>query len=110
MNYDQYVREKITSLRMEHNLSEYQLSTKIGKCKTYIQAISSGKSLPSFDAFFDICEYFDLTPAEFFTNSKLTAQQRRILRQVETLSPADLDLIEQLINRLSGDPIEGSTR
>lgn len=108
MDYEQYLREKITSLRIEQNLSEYQLSTEIGRCKTYIQAISSGKSLPSFESFFDICEYFGLTPAEFFIPSDITTQQRRILRLVETLSSTDLDLVEQLIERLSSDTSERS--
>lgn len=49
MDYAQFVRNRITSLRLEKGISEYQLSYELGKCKTYIQAISSGKSLPSFD-------------------------------------------------------------
>lgn len=100
MNYALYLREKITSLRLERNISEYQLSTELGKCKTYIQAISSGKSLPSFDAFFDLCEYFELTPAEFFTASAPTKQQRHIQHNLSRLSPEDTALLVQVLDRL----------
>lgn len=100
MNYEQYLREKITSLRLERNISEYHLSTELGKCKTYIQAITSGKSLPSFDAFFDLCEYFNLTPEEFFASGAATDQERRVQKKISLLSPEDLSLFEQLLDRM----------
>lgn len=100
MDYEQYLREKITSLRLEKNISEYHLSTELGRCKTYIQAITSGKSLPSFDAFFDLCEYFNLTPAEFFSPDDETEQQRRIRKKLTLLPPEDRTLLEQLLDRM----------
>lgn len=101
MDYETYLREKISSLRLERNISEYQLSLDLGKCKTYIQAITSGKSLPSFQAFFDLCEYFDLTPEEFFSQSADTsAQYRRVQKKAAQLSQSDLELIEQLLDRM----------
>ena len=102
MNYAKHLRDRITSLRLEKNLSEYQLSLELGKCKTYIQAISSGKSLPSFDAFFDLCDYFQLTPEEFFSQDGCQSRQlRRIQRKLEELAPEDLSLVEQILDRLS---------
>lgn len=102
MNYENYLRDKITLLRLEKNLSEYQLSLELGKCKTYIQAISSGKSLPSFDAFFDLCEYFQLTPAEFFSQDSCDSRQRRCIQhKLEALGPKDLALVEQILDRLA---------
>lgn len=102
MNYEKYLRDKITRLRLEKNLSEYQLSLELGKCKTYIQAISSGKSLPSFDAFFDLCEYFQLTPEEFFSQDGCDSpQHRRIQHKMESLTAEDLALVEQILDRLS---------
>ena len=99
-DYGKFLRDRITQLRISKNISEYHLSYAIGKCKTYIQAITSGKSLPSMEAFFDICEYFELTPAEFFqTGSKDSAQLRRIRRRLEELSKEDLTLVEQLLNK-----------
>ena len=99
-DYKQFLRDRITRLRLEKNLSEYQLSLAIGKCKTYIQAVTSGKSLTAMEPFVDICDYFDLTPAEFFDDSpKDSAQLRRIRHKIEQLSQEDLTLLEQLLEK-----------
>lgn len=64
-----FVRERITSLRMQKGVSEYQMSYDLGHSRGYINNISSGKSLPSVTELFAICDYFGITPAEFFTES-----------------------------------------
>ena len=99
-DYKNFLRSRITQLRIEKNVSEYHLSYAIGKCKTYIQAITSGKSLPSMESFFDLCEYFELTPAEFFTEyPKDSVQLRRIRHKIDHLSEKDLVLLEQLLEK-----------
>lgn len=60
------LRQRLTDLRLKAGISEYQLSLALGLSKGYIQQISSGKALPSMKHFFDICEYFKISPAEFF--------------------------------------------
>lgn len=62
-----FVSERITKLRIEHGISEYQLSLDLGFSKGYIQAISSGNILPSLSSLYKICDYFDITPAQFFS-------------------------------------------
>ena len=64
-----FISERITKLRMEHNISEYQLSLDLGFSKGYIQAISSGNILPSIGSLYKICEYFEITPAQFFSGN-----------------------------------------
>jgi len=66
MDYKQFVRDRITHLRMQKNKSEYSMSLDLGLNRSYVQSISSGKALPSMDKFIEICEYFELTPQEFF--------------------------------------------
>ena len=61
-----FIRRRITELRHSKRLSEYQLSLELGQCKSYIQGITSGKSLPSMQQLFKICRYFHITPAQFF--------------------------------------------
>ena len=73
----------------------------LGKCKTYIQAITSGKSLPSFDAFFDLCDFFEITPAEFFTSDKeSSAAILHTCRKLDRISADDLALVNDLLDRL----------
>lgn len=42
--YENYIRERINALRMQHNLSEYQLSLELGHSQGYIQSITSGRT------------------------------------------------------------------
>lgn len=63
---EEILRQRLDSLRLKAELSEYQLSLALGMSKGYIQQISSGRALPSMKHFFEICEYFKLSPSEFF--------------------------------------------
>ena len=68
MDYASFLRQRITELRMKRNVSEYQMSLELGQNKNYIQGISSGKALPSMTQFFNICDYFCITPEQFFSD------------------------------------------
>jgi len=61
-----FFANRITELRIEHNVSEQKMSYELGKSKTYIWSIASKKAYPSMELFFEICEYLNVTPAEFF--------------------------------------------
>lgn len=63
---EDFIRNRITSLRMGKNISEYQMSLELGMNKGYIQSISSGRAMPSMKQFLEICEYFKISPTEFF--------------------------------------------
>lgn len=62
----EYIADRITELRLKKGVSEYQMSYDLGHNKNYIRAITSGRSLPSVTILFDIIDYFDMTPSEFF--------------------------------------------
>ena len=64
--YEEFIRQRISQLRVQKGISEYKLSLDLGHSKGYIQSISSGRALPSMSEFINICEYFDITPYEFF--------------------------------------------
>lgn len=69
MNED-FVRERITALRLKKGVSEYQMSYDLGHSRGYIYNISSGKALPPLKEFFAICDYFGLTPAQFLMRGR----------------------------------------
>lgn len=100
--YIQFLRDRIAQLRLQKGVSEYQMSLDLGHSRGYIQNISSGKSLPSVEGLFEICDYFELTPAQFFDESiddpALVAEAVKGLRQ---LSDSDKLLILNHINRLA---------
>lgn len=99
--YEDFVRNRITQLRLKKGISEYQMSYALGHSRGYIYNISSGKSLPPLTEFFAICEYFEITPSEFFDDS--VSNPELVQKAVEGMK--QLDNSEQLmilnhINRL----------
>ena len=60
-----FIRDRITELRLQKGISEYKMSMDLGHSKSYVQSISSGKSLPSLSEFLYICDYFDISPKAF---------------------------------------------
>lgn len=96
-----FVRERITALRMQKGVSEYQMSYDLGHSRGYINNISSGKSLPSLAELFAICDYLNITPQEFF-NADATAPQKskELLREIERLTPEQTDHIMLVVRDL----------
>ena len=97
----EFVRERITQLRLQKGISEYKMSYDLGHSRGYINNISSGKTLPSMTEFFAICDYFEISPVEFFnsksSNPKLS---RSVLSALEQLDEDDLELTLTNIKRL----------
>ena len=99
--YENFVRERITQLRIQMGVSEYKMSYDLGHSRGYINNISSGKALPSMAEFFAICEYFDITPIEFFNQGIGNPRKlNQTILSLEQLNEDDLDLISRNINRL----------
>lgn len=96
-----FVRERITQLRLQKDVSEYKMSYDLGHSRGYINNISSGKTLPSMTEFFAICDYFGISPVEFFdtttANPKLS---RSVLEAMEQLDEDDLELTLTNVKRL----------
>lgn len=96
-----FIRERINNLRMTQNISEYQLSLALGRLQGYIQSITSGRTLPSMSAFLDICDYFKITPLEFFDpdiNNPSLLQS--IMNDIKTLPESDLLLLSLVLKRI----------
>ena len=97
-----FFSERMTKLRIQKGVSEYKMSLDMGHSGSYINSIASGKAMPSMGEFLYMCEYFGITPAEFF-DEKIDAPIRiaginEILRE---LDESDLDLILTTAKRLA---------
>lgn len=94
--------ERLTELRMQKGVSARDMSLSIGQSEGYINKIENGNSLPSMMCFFYICEYFQITPKQFFDyeveNPNISDD---IKNAVEKLSPKQakhiLAVIEDII-------------
>ena len=98
-----FIRNRITELRLKKGVSEYRMSTDMGHSKSYIQSITSGRSMPSLSEFLFMCEYFGITPREFFDSGiKNPALLKQAIDGLKTLNDDDLNLILGNIKRLQG--------
>jgi len=99
--YEKFVRERITQLRLIKGVSEYKMSYDLGHSRSYIYNISSGKSLPPMTEFFAICDYFEITPDEFFNNGHNNpALVQEATNALSEISDEDKLLVLSIINRL----------
>lgn len=98
----QFIRERISVLRTKKNISEYRMSTDLGHSKSYIQSISSGRSMPSMSEFLYICEYLGVTPKEFFDDSINEPQLvRELCELTRNMSDENLKILVDLAKRLN---------
>ena len=63
---EQFIRNRLTKLRQQKQVSERKMSLDLGHSTSYIRSITSGRALPSMSEFLYICEYLGVTPQEFF--------------------------------------------
>ena len=98
---EKFIAERITGLRIQKNISEYKMSLELGQSKSYVQGISSGKAMPSMKQFLNICDYFDISPAEFFAAEYDDPQTlHKVTSLFLQLSSKDADRIIDLMSRL----------
>ncbi len=97
---EEFVRNRITQLRLNKGISEYKLSYDLGHSRGYINNISSGKSLPSMSEFFSICDYFEISPIEFFDTKHSNPELlTKAIEELKSLNDEDMLLILTIINR-----------
>ena len=98
---ESFVRERITQLRLRKGVSEYRMSYDLGHSRGYVHNISSGKALPPMKEFFAICDYFGLTPQQFFDEGTQNPELiQKAVSGMKQLSEPDLLMLLGLINRL----------
>lgn len=96
-----YINNRITELRIKKGIAEHKMSIELGHSRSYMQSISSGRSLPSMTEFMAICEYLDVTPKDFFDDTNPNPPLiEEIVKRSKSLSDSDLLMILSFINRL----------
>ena len=99
--YEDFVRERITQLRLKKGVSEYQMSYDLGHSRGYVYNISSGKALPPLREFFAICDYFEITPHQFFDDSTQNPELiQRAVEGMKKLNENDMLMLQGIINRM----------
>ena len=98
---EQFIRDRLSRLREEKQISERKMSLDLGHSRSYMQGISSGRALPSMTEFLAICDYLEVTPKDFFDEGSVNPPLlQTLLDKLKTLSENDLLLLYSLAERL----------
>lgn len=84
--------KRLIELRMNKGVSARDMSLSIGQSPSYINNIENGVNLPSMTGFFYICEYFEITPKEFFDiEVKDPSKETELINAVKGLDREQMD-------------------
>ncbi len=100
--YEELFYDRLTKLRTEKGVSARDMSLSIGQAPGYINALENRHGFPSMQVFFYICEYLEVSPAEFFNDgSSYPIEYQEIMNNLKKLSPENRKSIETIIKGLS---------
>ena len=92
---------RLARLREKKGVSARDMSLSIGQNPGYINNIETGKSKPSLEGIFFICEYLGVTPSEFFdTESSNPSKLDAIIKDMKKLNDQQLETIASLVRDL----------
>lgn len=96
--YYEFVRRRITELRLEKNISEHKMSLDLDKSGSYIRGITNGAALPSLKELFNIISYFDMTPAEFFAPlDDANTPYRELCEKLRNMDEEDIEKVNLFV-------------
>ena len=97
-----FVAMRVSQLRIKKGISAKRMSHFIGRNDTYINNIESGKSLPSLNNLFKICDYLNITPLQFFDAEEQNPEKlNEIIKALKSLNDRQLNLILELAKEMT---------
>ena len=98
---EQSLGKRIAQLRTAKGVSARDMSLSIGQGPAYIHNIENRKTMPSMRGFLYICEYFNISPKDFFdTDSADPETLNEIITDLKALTPEQLSNIAGIVRDL----------
>ena len=101
MDYIEWFYQRLTQLRIQKGVSARDMSLSLGQSESYINKIENKRTLPSFTGFIYICEYFQITPKEFFDNCAAPQKANELLQELGKLTPEQCTHPLQIVRDLT---------
>ena len=99
IKYEDFIRTRITELRLKKDVSEHKMSLDLDKSGAYIRGITSGANLPSLKELFNIIAYFNMTPAEFFSPTEnINTPQQPIYEKLRNMTIEEMEKVATFID------------
>ena len=99
MDYQKWFVERLSSLRLEKGISARDMSLSLGQSESYINKIENHRTMPSMIGFFSICEFFEISPSEFFdVGISSPTAYKELIASLSKLSPQKISHLTQIAN------------
>lgn len=96
--YEEFTQNRIAQLRAQKDVSARDMSLSLGQNGSYINQIENKKALPSLQGLFYICEYFGITPRQFFDEGDTCpVQLAELVDDLKRLDAATLEHISAIV-------------
>ena len=100
-DYEEFIRARITELRLKKNVSEHRMSMDLDKSGSYIRGITNGLSMPSVKELMHIISYFEMTPYEFFSPTEpADTEYSKLCARLRGVNEATLDKVNRFLDML----------
>ena len=104
MGVEEYIPDRIDGLSEKRGYTKYRMSQLTGKPQTALGNILSQKSIPTIPTLERICDAFNITLAQFFSEDgsrlDLTDEQSEILEVWDGLDVKENEILLSFIRRL----------
>lgn len=102
MDYAVWFSERLTQLRLEKGVSARDMSLSLGQSESYINKIENRRTMPSMAGFFYICDFFGITPQDYFDVGKASpSKTAQILQELSKLPADKADHVLQIIKDIA---------
>ena len=93
--------QRLVQLRLNKDVSARDMSLSLGQSSSYINSIENGGGYPSMTNFFYICDYFGITPKEFFdVDTPNPAKMNELVQAAKGLTNEQLDHLIALVKTM----------
>lgn len=99
---EEFVYKRLLQLRLDKDLSARDMSLSLGQGENYINQIDAKLHLPSWPMFFEICNFFHITPSQFFDiDLEHPIQLQELMDVAKKLDAKDLATLKDVATSLS---------
>jgi len=99
--FEDFFVERLITLRNQKNVSAREMSLALGQNGSYVNRIENRLAFPSMQVFFYICEYFQISPREFFDEKNPAPEKiNQITEEAKKLDDFQLDTVMAVIKGL----------
>ena len=96
-----FLAKRLAQLRMQKGVSARDMSFSLGQSESYINKIENQRTLPSMQAFFDICDYLHIAPKDFLDDGNTHPEQMiKLITDLKKLDEQSLLHISELVDGL----------